>query len=133
MFINVWCQYFCVYGLAAITSMIVKRENAALLGVIVSLVAACLNGYGPNLNQGKSWGVGWVQDMSFARWANEAFFHTETFPYREHFMVLEVSAPFWGYTMDRLGLDLAIMLIIGFVYRLAAFVLLVSLNKELQQ
>ena len=74
LFANVWCQYFCVYGLAAITSMVVKRENAALLGVIASLVAATLNGYGPSLKQGREWGVGWVQDSSFARWANEAWF-----------------------------------------------------------
>ena len=47
----------------------------ALLGVIASLVAATLNGYGPNLNQGRQWGVGWIQDSSFARWANEAWFH----------------------------------------------------------
>ena len=30
LFVNVWCQYFCIYGLSAITSMLVKRENAAL-------------------------------------------------------------------------------------------------------
>ena len=66
-----WCQYFCVYGLSAITSMLVARENAALLGVIVSLITACLNGYGPNLKQGREWGLIVLQNLSFARWANE--------------------------------------------------------------
>lgn len=133
MFLNVWCQYFCVYGLAAITSMLVKRENSALLGVIVSLIAACLNGYGPNLVQGRSWGVGWVQDMSFARWANEAWFHTETLPYRDHFMAEEVSAATWGYTLNRFGTDVALMVVIGVLYRAVAFGLLIGLNREAQR
>ena len=58
MYGQVWVQYFCVYGLAAVTSMVVARENAALLGVIVSLIVACLCGYGPSLNQGREWALG---------------------------------------------------------------------------
>ena len=133
LFINVWCQYFCVYGLSAITSMLVKRENAALLGVIISLIAACLNGYGPNLKQGREWGLIVLQDLSFARWANEAWFHTETFPYRAHFMVQEVSAGVWGYTLDRFGIDITLMIFIGFAYRVVALCFLVGLNRERQR
>ena len=133
MFVNVWCQYFCVYGLSAIMSMLVRRENAALLGVIVSLIAACLNGYGPNLKQGRAWGLILVQNMSFARWANEAWFDTETRPYREHFMAEEVSAGVWGYTLNRFGTDIALMLTIGLVYRAAALAFLIGLNRERQR
>jgi len=111
----------------------VKRENAALLGVIVSLIAACLNGYGPNLNQGRRWGLIALQNASFARWANEAWFHTETFPYRRHFMAVEVSAGVWGYTLDRLALDISLMILIGLAYRVAAFGLLVGLNRSRQR
>jgi ABC-type multidrug transport system permease subunit len=75
----VWCLFFCVYGLAAMVSMLVRRENAALLAVIVALIAACLCGYGPSLKQGKEWGVGWIQDASYARWLVEAWFESETF------------------------------------------------------
>ncbi len=133
LFINVWCQYFCVYGLSAITSMLVRRENAALLGVIISLIAACLNGYGPNLKQGREWGLIFLQDLSFARWANEAWFHTETYAYRTHFMVQDVSAGVWGYTVDRFGVDITLMIFIGFAYRVVALGFLVGLNKERQR
>ena len=128
-----WCQYFCVYGLSAITSMLVARENAALLGVIVSLITACLNGYGPNLKQGREWGLIVLQNLSFARWANELWFHTETLAYRDHFMAKDVSAAVWGYTLDRFAVDVTLMLVIGLAYRVVAFAFLVGLNRDRQR
>ncbi len=133
MFIIVVCQYFAVYGLAAITSMVVKRENSALLGVIVSLVAGCLCGFGPSITQLRGWHMSWIQDISYARWSSEAWFHYETLPYRDMYMVEEVSAALFGYTLDRLGYDIAMILIIGTVYRIIAFALLVLLNREKQR
>ena len=126
----VLCQYFCIYGLAAITSMLVARENSALLGVICALIVSCLNGYGPNLHQGEQWGLGWLQAMSFSRWAAEGFFHAETFSYRNHFMVTEVSAGIWGYTMDRFGFDVFMMVMLGLVERAVAYVLMISLDRD---
>lgn len=133
MYGQVWVQYFCVYGLAAVTSMVVARENAALLGVIISLIVACLCGYGPSLVQGRQWGVGWVQDMAFTRWSSEAWFGSETAGAREHFMVDDVSAQVWGYTLDRTALDFSLIILIGCIYRVVAFGLLVGLNREKQR
>ncbi len=133
MFGIVWCQYFCVYGLAAMMSMLVARENSALVGVIAALIASCLCGYGPSLVQGRQWGVYFLQALSFARWASEAFFHAETLAYRNHFMVEEVSAGIWGYTLDRFSLDICIMLLLGLAMRAAAFVLMVVLNRKEQK
>ena len=113
--------------------MLVARENAALLGVIVSLITACLNGYGPNLKQGREWGLIVLQNLSFARWANEAFFHSETLAYRAHFMAKEVSAGVWGYTLDRFAVDITLMLVIGLAYRVVAFGFLIGLNRERQR
>lgn len=133
MFGMAWCQYFAVYGLAALTSMLVARENSALLGTIVALIAGCLCGFGPSLVQARSWGVGWVMDMSHARWANEAFFHSETLAYRQIYMVEEVSAPLFGYTLDRFAVDITLMLLIGVVHRVLAFLLLIGLNRDKQR
>jgi succinate dehydrogenase hydrophobic anchor subunit len=132
-FVIVICQYYAVYGLAAITSMVVKRENSALLGVIASLVAGCLCGFGPSLAQRRGYHLDWIQHISYARWASEAWFHYETLPYRDLYMVAEVSAPLFGYTLDRFGLDIAMMLVIGTAYRAVAFVLLVGLNRDKQR
>lgn len=48
-------------------------------------------------------------------------------------MVVEVSAGVWGYTLDRFGLDVFIMIALGLAYRAAAFGLLVGLNREAQR
>lgn len=129
----VWIQFFAVYGLAAMVSMIVKRENAALLAVIVSLIAGCMCGYGPSLAQMNDWGLGWVLDLSFARWAAEAWFHCETAPYRHVYMVKEVSAMLFGYTVDRLPLDIGLTILIGTVYRVVAYFGLVLINRDKQR
>ena len=129
----VWCQYFCVYGLAAMMSMLVARENSALVGVIAALIASCLCGYGPSLVQGREWGLIVLQDLSFARWAAEAFFHAETIAYRSHFMVLEVSAGIWGYTLDRFAVDVVMMLVLGLAMRALAFGLMIGLNRKEQK
>lgn len=128
MFLTVLLQYYSVYGLAAITSMVVRRENSALLGVIASLIAACLCGFGPSLVQFRNWHIGFIQDMSYARWASEAWFHYETLPYRDLYMVEEVSAPLFGYTLDRFGLDCGMIVLIGFVMRVIAYGLLILLR-----
>ena len=114
-------------------SMLVARENSALVGVIAALIASCLCGYGPSLVQGREWGVYFIQFSSFARWAAEAFFHAETLAYRDHFMVLEVSAGIWGYTLDRFALDIGMMILLGLLMRVVAFVLMVALNRKEQK
>ncbi len=129
MFLQVLLQYYCVYGLGAVTSMVVRRENSALLGVIASLVAGTMCGYAPNLTQGREWHVDFIQEISYARWGVEAWFHTESLPYRDLYMVEEISAPYFGYTLDRFGTDCAIILVIGFVLRAVAYVLLILLRR----
>ena len=133
MFGIVWCQYFCVYGLAALMSMLVTRENSALVGVIAALIASCLCGYGPSLVQGRQWNLYFLQFLSFARWGAEAFFHAETYAYRNHFMVLEVSAGIWGYTLDRFSLDIFMMILLGLGMRAVAFLLMIGLNRKEQK
>lgn len=129
----VWIQFWSIYGLAAMVSMVVKRENAALLAVIVSLIAGTMCGYGPSIAQMAGWNLAWVLDLSFARWAAEAWFHCETAPYRHIYMVKEVSAVLFGYTVDRLPLDIGITILIGAVYRFVAYFGLVYINQDKQR
>jgi ABC-type multidrug transport system ATPase subunit len=114
--------FFGVYGLSMLMSMFVSRANAALLGVIACLVFSCLCGFGPNLIQGREWGlVGVLQDISYARWGNEYWMHMETQPYRELFLVEVVSAGAFGYTLNRPVVDVVMMIVIGIGMRIAAF------------
>lgn len=124
--------HVCVCA-AAIVSMLVKRENAPLLAVIVSLVVATLCGYAPNLAQFAEWHLSWVIDMSYARWAVEAWFQVESEAYRRLYMVQEVSAPLFGYTLDRFGTDLAIVAAIGIGFRILAYILLITVDRTKQR
>lgn len=133
LFLEIWVMFFCVYGLAAIMSMVVKRENAALLAVIVSLAFGCLCGYGPSLNQFHDWHLDFIPAISYARWGVEAWFTTETASYRDHYMVAEVSAPLFGYTLDRFAEDIGICVALGVAYRIIAFVLLIAIGRNKQR
>ena len=94
---------------------------------------ATLCGYGPSLVQWRDWHLGWFLDLSYARWAVEALFHAETVVYREHYMVAEVSAPLFGYTLDRFALDIFLLVVIGVAYRVIAYFALTRLNVDKQR
>jgi hypothetical protein len=81
----------------------------------------------------RGWHLDWALSISYARWGVEAFFHAESLPYRDHYMVAEVSAPLFGYTLDRFALDIALIVLIGAVLRVAAYVLLVNIDKHKQR
>jgi hypothetical protein len=124
--------FWGVYGLSMALSMIVNRSNAALLAVIGTLVMACMCGYGPNLVQGAKWGITPIQSSSYSRWATELFMHSETLAYRDLFLVTEVSAFIFGYTMDRPGYDITMMFAISMVQRVVAYIgLIVQVKYKL--
>ncbi|SMY20001.1 unnamed protein product [Zymoseptoria tritici ST99CH_1A5] len=56
--------FWCIYGLAAIVSMLVKREDGPLVAVLASLVVGMLSGVAPALKQVKLWGMEWFWRMS---------------------------------------------------------------------
>ncbi len=113
--------------------MLVKREDAALLSVIVCLIAGCLCGFGPSINQGKQYGFYWLQALSFASWATEGFFDAETSGYRELFMVEEISAKLFGYELNRFAMDMGIAFLLALVYRVVAFGLLLLVDRQKQR
>ena len=119
-----------VYGVSFLVSMTVSRANAALLGVISTLSAAFMCGFGPTLVQGREWGVvAIVQELSYARWATEFWLHAETLPYRNLFFVTEVFQGAFGYTLDRPDVDVVMMIVIGLGLRTAAYAGLLLLAR----
>ena len=113
--------------------MVVKRENASLLAVIVSLVVGCLCGFGPSIKQFSSWGLGFLPATSYARWGVEAWFTSETELYRSLYMVEQVSAQLFGYTLDRFAMDMGVCVAIGIAFRILAYVLLVVVDRAKQR
>ncbi|KAI8837552.1 P-loop containing nucleoside triphosphate hydrolase protein [Chytridium lagenaria] len=64
-------NFFGIYGVAVIVSMIVRRENAALLAVIVGLFSAVFCGFGPSLSEATEKGYVFVYNLGTNRWAAE--------------------------------------------------------------
>ncbi|KAJ1546610.1 hypothetical protein HK405_006988 [Cladochytrium tenue] len=125
--------FFCVYGLAAIVSMLVRRENAALLAVVACLFAAVICGYGPTITNARQWKVSFVWDISFNRWAAEAFVTRELEVYSSIYK-LSATADEFGYALDgNVARPLGYMCLLGVAFRAVAFVLMVVLDRDMQR
>jgi hypothetical protein len=126
----IFLLFYCVYGLSALISMVVRRENSSLLAVVVCLFAGVFNGFGPSLTDARSWGIGFIWEISYNRWGTEALFNEEVNMVRHVYQVDDISAKNWGYSLDRYGMDVGMMIVIGFVYRVIAYLLLIFLNRR---
>lgn len=71
-YVMILLVFFGVYGMAASISMIVARENAALLAVVICLFNSAFSGFGITLKKAGQWGLRWIWELSFNRWAAEA-------------------------------------------------------------
>lgn len=125
-------QFFGVYGLAAIISMLVRRENTTLLAVVCCLFAAVFCGVGPTLDKAKGWGILFIWEMSFNKWAVEAQFSEYVQPYVGVYET-KMSAANYGYTLNQVNKDFLMCLIIGIVQRIIAYFLMIGLNRSKQK
>jgi hypothetical protein len=66
----IFLNFFAVYGMSVIVSMLVRRENASLLAVIVGLFSAVFCGYGPSITDAKDGGYFWVCKYIFCFYAS---------------------------------------------------------------
>lgn len=110
--------------------MLVRRENASLFAVVTTVFSAVFCGSGPTLRQARIWNMGWVLDISFDRWATEAWFNEEVTMFRGVYETDRVTAWLYGFTLDRFWLDIMYMVIIGVVFRVMAFGLLVLTGRR---
>jgi ABC-type multidrug transport system ATPase subunit len=126
-------MFYTVYGISFIVAMIVKRENASMVAVCVIIVFAVLCGNGPNLKDARKWGFEWFLDMSFNRWAAEAWYSEELLIYDGVYEIWKVSTEHFGFTLNRFWTDIFWIVVIGCAARLLAFILLVLLNRQKQR
>ncbi|KAI8929997.1 P-loop containing nucleoside triphosphate hydrolase protein [Entophlyctis helioformis] len=131
-YLMIMLTFYGVYGMSAVVSMVVAKENSALLSVVVCLFAAVLCGYGPNLNQAETWGISWLFALSFNRWAAEVQFSESVMPYSNVY-ILDPLINGFGYTINRLSTDFGAIVLIGIAWRIAAFFLLIGLNRSKQR
>ncbi|KAJ3329063.1 hypothetical protein HDU76_008727 [Blyttiomyces sp. JEL0837] len=126
-YIIILLSFWGTYGLSAVVSMTVRRENAALLAVVSGLFVAVFCGTGPTLSQARDYHVDWIFDMSFNRWGAEAQYSAALSTYKNIYDV-EASSSVYGYTLNRIPFDFTMMLVIGLALRIIAFFLLIMLD-----
>ncbi|KAJ3344621.1 hypothetical protein HDU83_005006 [Entophlyctis luteolus] len=128
----VFLQFYGVYGLSCVVSLIARRENASILAVLLCLVFAVFCGYGPSLNDAKNNGYLFLYELSFNKWASEANYSAMIAVYRNVFDIDTLAAS-WGYTLDRVSFDLVMCAVLGTFTRVLGFFLLIGLNRDKQR
>jgi hypothetical protein len=65
-------NFFCIYGLSAVISVIVRKENSALLAVVFGMFMAVFNGYSPTVADAVRGGYSFLYWPLANRWSSEA-------------------------------------------------------------
>ncbi|KAK3485376.1 uncharacterized protein B0T23DRAFT_46526 [Neurospora hispaniola] len=119
---------YCIYGLASCMSMVVRREDAPLLATMFSLIVGILSGAAPSLREAKRWHLDWLWRAGPGVWLGELYFGQLVRPF-DYLYDVKIASQVTGYELDRLWVNMLIMLGIGTAYRLLAFVGLVRGGK----
>lgn len=113
--------FWCIYGLASMVSMIVRREDAPLIATMVTLIVGILSGNAPPLSAVKNWQMEWLWRSSPGVWLAEVYFGQMVSPFRYLYQI-EIAAQATGFSLDRLWRNMMMLGGIGTAYRLVAFV-----------
>ncbi|KAI0413164.1 hypothetical protein F5X98DRAFT_352873 [Xylaria grammica] len=112
--------FYCIYGLASVMSMIVKREDAPLFATMVSLIIGILSGAAPPLSKVKEWHLEWLWRASPGTWLAEIYFGQMIEPLRYLFNV-DLASAIAGFRLHQLWVNILVLLLIGTIYRIIAF------------
>ncbi|KAJ3095668.1 hypothetical protein HDU97_006617 [Phlyctochytrium planicorne] len=134
-------HFTCIYyllarpvfgGVAVIVSMIVRRENASLLAVIIGLFSAVFCGFGPSLREATEKHYAIVYNIGTNRWAAEVQFDLSLSRY-EGIYDTNLSSQIFGYGHGYTERNLLVMAVLGVAYRIVGFFLMVLLNRDKQR
>ncbi|KAI0477195.1 hypothetical protein GGR56DRAFT_393755 [Xylariaceae sp. FL0804] len=120
--------FYCIYGLASAVSMVTRREDAPLIATMISLIAGILSGASPTLAKVASWHLEWLWRASPGTWLAELYFgqNIERFEYLYN---VEQAAEVSGFHLHWLWRNMAVLLGIGTIYRVLAFIGLTAGNR----
>ncbi|KAJ4138292.1 hypothetical protein NW768_002113 [Fusarium equiseti] len=113
--------FYCIYGLASIISMVVRREDAPLFATMIALITGILSGAAPPLASVRGWHMEWLWRASPATWLAELYFGQLVAPFSYLYSV-DIAAEVTGYHLDRKWLNIGVLVAIGTAYRVLAFV-----------
>ena len=116
---------YCIYGLSSCVSMVFRREDAPLFATMIALIVAILSGVTPSLAKVNMWHLGWLWRASPGVWFAEVYFGQGISPFG-YLYQLDIAVAAFGLHLDRLWCNLAVLAGIGTLYRILAFVGLVT-------
>ncbi|KAH7041397.1 uncharacterized protein B0I36DRAFT_312757 [Microdochium trichocladiopsis] len=112
--------FYCIYGLASMVSMVVRREDAPLIATMVTLIVGILSGNAPPLSSVKTWHMEWLWRASPGVWLAELYFGQMVSPFRYLYQI-DIAAQATGFRLDWLWRNMMILGGIGTIYRILAF------------
>ncbi|KAK3675527.1 hypothetical protein LTR78_004610 [Recurvomyces mirabilis] len=124
--------FWCIYGLASVVSMVVKREDGPLLSVLASLVIGVLGGVAPPLSKVKQWHMEWFWRLSPGVWFTEVYV-TQNWSPMAYLYETELAAKGIGFTLGQFGTDIGILFLIGGIYRIIAYFALIAVHRDKQR
>jgi ABC-type multidrug transport system ATPase subunit len=98
--------FWCVYGLASVVSMVVKREDGPLIAVLASLIIGVMGGVAPPLKRVKMWHAERLWRCSPGVWFTESYF-TENITPLAYLYQVDLAAHTVGFTLRQYGKDIA--------------------------
>ena len=108
--------FYCIYGLASLVSMLIRREDAPLFATMISLIAGILSGAAPTLADVRSWGMEWLWRSSPGVWLAEMIS-----PF-DYLYDINIAADATGFHLGRAWQNVLVLLGIGTAYRLLAYI-----------
>lgn len=121
--------FYCIYGLSSCVSMVTKREDGPLIATMASLIVALISGVKPSLHTVAGWHMTWLWRASPGTWLSEAYFTENVTPYGYLYQI-DQAASGTGYNLGGFSLDLAVLLLLGTMYRMIAFGMLRLFNRS---
>lgn len=104
MYVANLCYFWCIYGLAGVVSMFVKREDGPLLAVLASLIIGVMGGVAPPLSKVKTWHIEWLWRASPGVWFTESYF-TENLTPLAYLYEIDLAAAVVGFTLGQYWMD----------------------------
>ena len=120
--------FYCIYGLSSCISMVTRREDGPLIATMTSLVVGIISGVKPSLHTVRGWHMTWLWRASPGTWLSEAYFTENVTPYRYLYQI-DLAASGTGFKLGHYSLDLAVLFMLGTLYRAIAFGALRLFNR----
>lgn len=88
---------------------------------MISLIVGILSGAAPPLSTVRDWGVEWLWRLSPGTWLAEIYFGQMIEPLRYLYNV-DLAAAIAGFSLHELWTNVLVLLLIGTIYRILAFI-----------